>query len=205
MEFHIPKDKEEIIYKAAITEFAKEGYKNASTNNIVKESNISKGSLFKYFGNKKNLYIYVVRRSLKVLEDELLEAMVELSDDMFERIIQTQTIKIEMCYKYELESKIIMECFTKEEDEFREELKEQYSYYEKLAMELITKGIDYTKFKDGIDVKQVYSTLLYISYGYKEKLNMTYKDDIYLMMNDIDEIKKELQVSIDLIKNSVYK
>ena len=36
-------------------EFAQSGFEKASTNEIVKRSNISKGSLFNYFNSKKDL------------------------------------------------------------------------------------------------------------------------------------------------------
>jgi len=48
------------IITSAIEEFSVNGYKNASTNIIVKKSGISKGSLFKYFKNKHSLYTFLV-------------------------------------------------------------------------------------------------------------------------------------------------
>ncbi len=45
-------DKQERIINASLAEFARNGYERASTNEIVKEAGISKGSLFVYFNNK---------------------------------------------------------------------------------------------------------------------------------------------------------
>ena len=52
--------KQERIIDAALKEFAEYGYENASTNRIVKNCRISKGSLFKYFENKEELYFYLI-------------------------------------------------------------------------------------------------------------------------------------------------
>lgn len=205
MNLSIPKDKEDRIYKAALDEFSDNGYKNASTNNIVKESGISKGALFNYFVNKRNLYLYVVKRALETLEKDLISSANELSTDMFERINQFQKIKIESSIKNPKESKVIIYCFTTEEEEFKEDLKEEYEYYEKLALELSMKNIDYSKFKEGVDPKKVYGALFLMSSGYKDMLAKRYKDNISLMLNDFDEISEELNGYMNLIKDSVYK
>ena len=58
--FELDKQKQDRIISAAITEFATHGYENSSTNRIVKECAISKGSLFKYFENKEDLYFFLI-------------------------------------------------------------------------------------------------------------------------------------------------
>lgn len=56
----ISEEKKNRIIKSALKEFAVKGYEEASTNNIVKEAGISKGMIFHYFENKKNLYLYIL-------------------------------------------------------------------------------------------------------------------------------------------------
>ena len=46
-------EKQNRIIQVAIKEFAQNAYVSASTNRIVKECGISKGSLFKYFTDKE--------------------------------------------------------------------------------------------------------------------------------------------------------
>ena len=58
--FSLKPEKRERIINAALKEFAKNGYDKASTNEIVKESGISKGSLFNYFISKKELYLFLL-------------------------------------------------------------------------------------------------------------------------------------------------
>ena len=57
----IPKQKRSIarkklIKKTALGLFSEKGYANVSTNEIAKEANISIGSLYRYFPNKKEIY-----------------------------------------------------------------------------------------------------------------------------------------------------
>lgn len=55
-------EKQQAIIKAAISEFASQGYQKASCNNVVRAAGISKGSLFQYFGSKEALFLFVFGR-----------------------------------------------------------------------------------------------------------------------------------------------
>ena len=108
MDLNIPKEKEDIIYEKALKEFAVNGYDKASTNTIVKEAGISKGALFKYFGSKANLYIYVVDRAIATLDKLILGNLENLPSDMFERIAYLTKVKVTVSMKYTLESSILV-------------------------------------------------------------------------------------------------
>lgn len=53
-------EKQKQIINTAIKELVRNGFEKASTNEIVKRANISKGSLFNYFNSKKDLYLYLI-------------------------------------------------------------------------------------------------------------------------------------------------
>jgi AcrR family transcriptional regulator len=63
--------KQERILQAALLEFAQKEFANASTNNIVKSAQISKGLLFRYFGSKKELYLYLYEYVRGVMDAEI--------------------------------------------------------------------------------------------------------------------------------------
>lgn len=67
----LPDDKAGRILSAARREFAARGFQAASTNAIVRECGIAKGSLFNYFRGKEGLFLYLHwlegRRQLDVL------------------------------------------------------------------------------------------------------------------------------------------
>jgi len=66
---NLPEEKRNIIISAAIEEFAEYGLENASTNRIVANSGISKGSFYQYFEDKQDVFMYL----LTVLEGEKLK------------------------------------------------------------------------------------------------------------------------------------
>ena len=69
-------EKQEKILEAAIREFADKGFEKASTNEIIKEAGISKGILFHYFQNKKNLFLFVYDYSVELCMDEFLKRLI---------------------------------------------------------------------------------------------------------------------------------
>ena len=66
---NLPEEKRTVIIDAAIDEFAQYGLENASTNRIVANSGISKGSFYQYFEDKQDVFMYL----LTVLEHEKME------------------------------------------------------------------------------------------------------------------------------------
>jgi len=64
-------EKRQELINAAINEFSDKGYDNASLNNILKRTGISKGTFYYHFANKEDLYFYLV--SLLV-EEKIKEA-----------------------------------------------------------------------------------------------------------------------------------
>lgn len=61
-------DKKDKLIDAALNEFGERGYKNASLNNILKETGISKGTFYYYFKNKEQLYRFLI---LLLLEEKM--------------------------------------------------------------------------------------------------------------------------------------
>jgi AcrR family transcriptional regulator len=66
---NLSEEKRNVIIGAAIDEFAQYGLENASTNRIVSNSGISKGSFYQYFEDKQDVFMYL----LTVLEHEKME------------------------------------------------------------------------------------------------------------------------------------
>ncbi len=57
---NLPEEKRQQIVDAAVEEFAANGLENASTNRIVANSGISKGSFYQYFDDKHDVFDYLV-------------------------------------------------------------------------------------------------------------------------------------------------
>lgn len=58
----MPVEKQQLIEDLSISEFAAFGYDKASINRIVDKCQIAKGSFYQYFEDKKDLFLYLVKR-----------------------------------------------------------------------------------------------------------------------------------------------
>ena len=67
--FNLPSEKRKTIMDAAVEEFAEYGLENASTNRIVKNSGIAKGSFYQYFEDKQDVFMHM----LDMIEQEEME------------------------------------------------------------------------------------------------------------------------------------
>ena len=83
----LDESKKNRILDAAVDEFSRHGFRQASVNRIVERIGIAKGSLFQYFGNKEGLFqvifnfaVDLVRQSLRQVKRETANA------DFFQRI-----------------------------------------------------------------------------------------------------------------------
>ncbi len=86
--FELDIEKRNRIFDAGLREFAEQNYNEASTNNIVKVAGISKGSLFKYFKNKEDLYFFILDSVIADLVEETKNDISSLKGDIFEIIIR---------------------------------------------------------------------------------------------------------------------
>lgn len=57
---NLSKEKQETIIETSLKEFIIHDYESASLNQIINELGIAKGSFYRYFDSKKELYLYLI-------------------------------------------------------------------------------------------------------------------------------------------------
>ena len=98
--FDVKKDKQDAIINAALHTFALKGYKDASTDVIVKEAGISKGLLFHYFASKQGLYDFICDYSTKYMILELTRTVKKSEKDCFGLMSQISLAKVRVMKNY---------------------------------------------------------------------------------------------------------
>ncbi len=98
--FDVKKDKQDAIINAALKTFALKGYKDASTDVIVKEAGISKGLLFHYFTSKQGLYDFICDYSTKYMTLELTRTVKKSEKDCFELMSQISQGRVRVMRNY---------------------------------------------------------------------------------------------------------
>ena len=91
--FDLPREKQDRMINGALEVFAKNGFKHASTDDMVKAVGVSKGLWFHYFGSKAGLYIFVYEYSVKYMLLEISAVVDERENDFFELARQVELAK----------------------------------------------------------------------------------------------------------------
>lgn len=160
--------KKKQIINVSIQEFVKNGFDHASTNEIVKQAGISKGSLFNYFNSKKELYSYLIDHSVEVIENFYQE--IDLTEaDLFNRIekigYQKLSIQQESPHVFDFLASVVQE----ESVDVKELITEKISPIYGQGFERIYQDIDYSKFREGVDIDKAIEILNWTMMGFGEK------------------------------------
>jgi TetR/AcrR family transcriptional regulator len=153
--FNLDSEKQDRIINAAIKEFAQKGYDNASTNEIVKEAGISKGLLFHYFKNKKQLFFFLFDYCYNLVADEFYKKVDLTERDFFNRIRQAIQIKMDLQTKYPEILTFIQEAFMQDSPEIKDEFDKKKQELNADNIGIIYDGIDLSKFRDDVDVQKI--------------------------------------------------
>lgn len=97
-------DRKNTIIKSGISEFSRKSYSEANTDVITRNSGISKGILFHYFGSKKEFYIYCLEQALEQLITEQPEPEV---NDFYGIIFYFMEKKFDVCCRFNDEMRLV--------------------------------------------------------------------------------------------------
>src|SRR5690625_868840 len=161
-------DKQKAIINAAIMEFTQSGFEKASTNEIVKRANISKGSLFNYFNSKKDLYVYLIEYSVQIIE-RIVEQIDLNETDIFKRIENIGLKKLHIQQKFPQVFDFLVSTKQEESAEVKEIIKQKVEPIYDKSTNKMYEQIDYSKFRDGIDIEKAIEILNWTMFGFGEK------------------------------------
>ncbi|MFC4323590.1 TetR/AcrR family transcriptional regulator [Litchfieldia salsa] len=155
------------MLNAAMEQFVQSGYEKASTNEIVKEAQISKGSLFNYFNNKKDLYLYLIDHALKVL-DGIYDEIDMNERDLFKRISQIGFIKLGIQQKYPLVFDFLRSTQEEQAVEVKSEVEKILGNTLKNGLSRLYENLDWSKFREDVDSEKAFQILNWTMAGFAE-------------------------------------
>ena len=116
-------DKQERILAAAVDEFSRWGYEKASINRMVGRLGIAKGSIFQYFGSKKNLYFYIFEHAVRLVRRSLKQVKSETAgEDFFIRLAKSFQAGIQFIQSHPRIYQIYLKMLFQEDFPFRVDL-----------------------------------------------------------------------------------
>lgn len=201
-------EKQRSINNAALNEFSKHSYDNASTNKIVKEAGISKGILFHYFGNKKNLYLYLHEYVLDKYTEATFADLDLAEPDVFKRYKQIISMQMNIVQQNPAFFNFMKMVSIEKSPEVTSELKKKQSLKEEYNYDKLLTDIDYSLFKEEIDTKYALNTIKWVLEGISNRYNQQLKEsnydiDIYNIL--IDQCAAEMEEYFHFLKPLFYK
>lgn len=199
---NLDKEKQDRIINAAIREFAQKGYDKASTNEIVKEAGISKGLLFHYFQNKKQLYIFLYEHMIDFLLEKIAEKINWDEKDIFVRYRQIALLKIEIYEVYPEMLNFAKSVYKDSSPAIKMDINRRAKELLEKSFNKLFSDIDFSKFKKGIDIKKAINiinwTIEGFAYQMQEKaLSLSLEQiDMEETMNEMEEYLKILRISL---------
>lgn len=196
-------EKQQKILDSALMEFAENGYKQASTNRIVKQAGIGKGMLFYYFKNKKELYEYLVEYSLNFIINEYL-SLVDINEaDFIKRLQGAAQIKM----KAQLENEHVFNfmgtfMLTKDLD-LPPHLQKRYEQLQVQGYALLYEGIDKTLFRKDVDADKAFNLIRWGVDGYQQDLLQRLQGKKMTEL-DFEPYWEEFYAYLDILKKSFY-
>lgn len=205
--FHnVEPDKQQRIIEVAMKHFAEAGYKDASTNKMVKEAGIGKGMLFYYFKTKYDLYIYLVHYSLDVMEQDFFN-QVDLSEgDFIERMYQIAKQKMHV-FKHHPHLMTFLQTvllYSKENQPLPPELIARYETLVKEGMQKVYQNIDVSYFKEQMDAEKAMRLIEWSIGGYQQTLTEQLKQQV-LTDTLIDQYWDDFYGYLAVLKQAYYK
>lgn len=195
--YNLPVDRQEQIINGAIKVFSTSNYSNTSTIEIAREAGISKGLIFHYFKNKKELYLFLYKYCASLYTSELEKNYDSKETDFFELLLQSQHFKCEFMKEHPYVYDFVVKVYLENDIEVVDEISQYVKPINDENCKQFFEKVDLSKFKKGVDVALLFKTLLWCSDGF---MRNAFKNN-----SSIDEIESEFAEILKQYKENFYK
>ena len=202
-------EKQEKILNAAYEEFTEKGYQAASTNKIVKNAGIGKGTLFYYFHNKQDLFEYLIDESIEITFKEYLNKIDYSETDIFKRLIQVGQLKKEVYKQFDIPVTFFINILLNLEsvDFLSKDLIKTRAEAEKYVEDILKRNIDYSKFKEEISAPKAVQLIYWAIEGYRLDLEkrVQQKEENNFTRQEIEEYYADFYEYMHILQIAFYK
>lgn len=195
--FDLKKEKQDRMINAGLKVFSINGYKHASTDDIVAEAGISKGLLFHYFGSKLGLYTFLHDYSVRFMKLELTTGVSSSASDYFEIRKQIEFAKMQVLKNYPYMQQFLDSCASENVSEALMATEKQRSIIQDIYAVLKNQA-NRSLFMDNISFEKLDAMLDYTITGL---MSAHFRDDSF----HPEMLYQEIVSYLDMMKQISYK
>lgn len=199
MFFKLPIEKQQRIINAGLEVFSKNEYKKASTEEISSKANISKGLLFHYFHNKKSYYLYLVEYAVNLVKSHVCDLHFEEVDDFFELMRYIAEKKVSILGETPYIMRFFIRAYYSKNETISEDVQVRMQDQVNRAYGTYLRNVNFNKFKEHIDTKEIYNMLIWLTEGY------IYEKERVQEAVSIPDLMNHYTIWSDLLKQVSYK
>lgn len=166
--FELRREKQDRIINAALKIFGMYGYRHASTDEIVKCAQISKGLLFHYFESKMGLYAFLYDYATRLVNLELSRYIDRTTDDFFELYDRVLRSKRDCLVQYPYIFLFLKKADGEADPEAEAQIKDRRSIFKK-GLEEYRDRADITVLPAGTDYVKIWNIMDYATEGILEE------------------------------------
>ena len=162
--FDLKKEKQDRMINGALEVFGKNGYRHASTDEMVQKAGISKGLLFHYFGSKLGLYEFAYDYSVRYILLELSSAVDDKETDFYKLFLQVTNAYAQALKTYPYMLQFMDKALTEDVSEALLAIEEKRGLVEANISQIWARA-DRNVFLPEVDFKKLYQLLLLVTKG----------------------------------------
>ncbi|MBR6401886.1 MAG: TetR/AcrR family transcriptional regulator [Eubacterium sp.] len=186
--YSLPQEKQDRILNAGFRVFSKNSYKKSPMLEIANEADISKSLLFFYYKNKKELYLFLIKKAEELTMNYLVSSGCFNESDIFEMMYKGLYAKAQMMKAYPDMSNFAMKAYYEDDEEIRAGIQEIIKPYTKLKTNKNIPKLDPKDFKEGLDLEMMYQDMYLASEGYVYRMQQEGNLDVDKMLTDYRRI-----------------
>jgi len=203
---NLNEEKQEKVMRAAIAEYSKHGFEKANIGNIAKNAGVAKGSIYQYFENKKELFLFSVEWSIKLVMTKYGVGMTSATDiNIFDFILQnSRDIWEQMREERELII-FIQDVFLGKYSSFTDQsLEYMLQVSDEYLLKLIQDGKRKGYIRKDIDDKILCLYMTGVSFKIKEYMMRKARESGGDMIDDsFDMVEDQIKDMVELMQNGM--
>lgn len=198
--FHdLPERRRDDIAQAAIEAFGRNDYKGASTDAIARSAGISKGLLFFYCKNKRQLYL----RAIEYLYDKVVDSVVDDAfweiDDFFELLEYTARRKMAVMRRFPQAMAFSIRAFYPEHRDVKDAMDRWTQQQIDSALERFFANVDLGRFRDGVDARLALRMVIWLADGWMHERQAS-REPV-----DVDAFMEEFLSWLEMLRLWAYR
>ncbi len=193
--FDLKKEKQDRMINAALKVFALQGYRHASTDDMVREAGISKGLLFHYFGSKIGVYKFVYDYSVRYMMLELGSVPAD-ETELFAIVKHAEAARMRAMRGYPYMQQFLNRSMTEDVNEALMAIEDKRNTLLTFYEEIYSRA-DYTLLPQGVDGEKL---LKIIDYTIKGLMTERFLDASF----QPEMLYEEICSYLDMLQTLIY-